>query len=640
MKETYNSNSIQVLEGLEAVRKRPGMYIGATNVRGLHHLVWEIIDNSIDEALAGYCNKIEIIINEDESITVKDNGRGIPTGIHSKTKVSTLETVFTVLHAGGKFDSDTYKISGGLHGVGASVVNALSKYLKVEVNREGEKYLMEFHNGGKILSPIQKVGTTNEQGTIVTFKPDSEIFKETTIFNFSTIEKRIKQLAFLNKGLHISLLDHRDEENTFVEYNFKNGIKDYVSELNKTIGLPLNDIFYVEGTEENIMVEFGLQYNDSYTENFFSFCNNINTHEGGTHEEGTKLALVRELNNYIKNNNKGNKNSNEEKYTWDDIKEGLTVIISVRHPDPQYEGQTKTKLGNSEVKKIVSNIVGKGLASFLLENPEDSKNIFEKIALSLKARIAAQRAKESTRRKNAMESFSLPGKLSDCETKNAEIAELYIVEGNSAGGSAKAGRDRKFQAILPLKGKILNVEKASQLKVFENNEINSIITALGAGIKEEFNGKKLRYHKVIIMTDADVDGSHIRILLLTFFYRYMKDLIENGNVYIAQPPLYKIQNGNNVKYAYSDFELGEYKEELKTKKINNFTIQRYKGLGEMNPEQLWETTMDPTNRVLLKVSVNDAFDANLICTELMGENVEPRKKFIKENAKYVKNLDI
>ncbi|AGM24590.1 DNA topoisomerase (ATP-hydrolyzing) subunit B [Spiroplasma chrysopicola] len=639
MKETYNSNSIQVLEGLEAVRKRPGMYIGATNIRGLHHLVWEIIDNSIDEALAGYCDKIEIIINDDESITVKDNGRGIPTGIHSKTKVSTLETVFTVLHAGGKFDSDTYKISGGLHGVGASVVNALSNYLKVEVNRDGEKYLMEFYNGGKILSPIQKVGTTNEQGTTVTFKPDPEIFKETTIFNFSTIEKRIKQLAFLNKGLNISLLDHRDEENTFVEYNFKNGIKDYVSELNKTIGLPLNDIFYVEGTEENIMVEFGLQYNDSYTENFFSFCNNINTHEGGTHEEGTKLALVRELNNYIKNN-KGNKNNNEEKYTWDDIKEGLTVIISVRHPEPQYEGQTKTKLGNSEVKKIVSNIVGKGLASFLLENPEDSKNIFEKIALSLKARIAAQRAKESTRRKNAMESFSLPGKLSDCETKNAEIAELYIVEGNSAGGSAKAGRDRKFQAILPLKGKILNVEKASQLKVFENNEINSIITALGAGIKEEFNGKKLRYHKVIIMTDADVDGSHIRILLLTFFYRYMKDLIENGNVYIAQPPLYKIQNGNNVKYAYSDLELGEYKEELKAKKINNFTIQRYKGLGEMNPEQLWETTMDPTNRVLLKVSVNDAFDANLICTELMGENVEPRKKFIKENAKYVKNLDI
>ncbi|KAF0852058.1 MAG: DNA topoisomerase (ATP-hydrolyzing) subunit B [Spiroplasma poulsonii] len=640
MSDNYNSGSIQVLEGLEAVRKRPGMYIGATNVRGLHHLVWEIIDNSIDEVLANFANKITIIINKDESITITDNGRGIPIEIHPKTKVSTVETVFTVLHAGGKFDSNTYKISGGLHGVGASVVNALSKYLKIEIKKNNKQYLMEFHIGGQILTPIKEVGPTNETGTIVTFLPDEKIFKETTIFSFSTIQNRIKQLAFLNKGLEISLVDLREEdEEKSVVYQFNNGIKDYVLELNKTIGAPLNDVFYVEGIEDNIIVEFGLQYNDNYSENIFSFCNNINTHEGGTHEEGIKLAIVRELNHYFKNINKNNKGS-EDKFTWDDVKEGMTIIISIRHPDPQYEGQTKTKLGNSEVKKIVSNIVGKGLNSYLLENPEDAKNIIEKINLSLKARIAAQRAKETTRRKTVMDSFSLPGKLADCETKDSNIAELYIVEGDSAGGSAKSGRNRRFQAILPLRGKILNVEKAKQIKVFENNEINSIITALGAGIKDNFNEKKLRYQKVIIMTDADVDGAHIRILLLTFFYRYMKDLIENGNIYIAQPPLYKIQNGNNIRYAYSDNELETYKEELLAKNIKNYTIQRYKGLGEMNPEQLWETTMDPERRLLLKVSVNNAFEANLICNELMGENVEPRKKFIRENAKYVKNLDV
>ncbi|GAA6237878.1 MAG: DNA topoisomerase (ATP-hydrolyzing) subunit B [Spiroplasma phoeniceum] len=639
MGDNYNSESIQILEGLEAVRKRPGMYIGATNARGLHHLVWEIVDNSIDEVLANFANKIKIIINKDESITVVDNGRGIPIEIHPKTKVSTLETVFTILHAGGKFDSNTYKISGGLHGVGASVVNALSKYLKVEVRKNNKKYVMEFHNGGQILTPIKEVGSTSETGTTVTFLPDEKIFKEITIFSFSTIQNRIKQLAFLNKGLKISLVDLReDDEEKMVVYQFNNGIKDYVLELNKTIGTPLNDVFYVEGIEDNIVVEFGLQYNDNYSENIFSFCNNINTHEGGTHEEGIKLAIVREINNYFKNINKNNK-GNEDKFTWDDIKEGMTTIISIRHPDPQYEGQTKTKLGNSEVKKIVSNIVGKGLSSYLLENPEDAKKIIEKISLSLKARIAAQRAKETTCRKTVMDSFSLPGKLADCETKDAKIAELYIVEGDSAGGSAKSGRNRKFQAILPLRGKILNVEKAKQIKIFENNEINSIITALGAGIKDNFNDKKLRYQKVIIMTDADVDGAHIRILLLTFFYRYMKNLIENGNIYIAQPPLYKIQNGNQIQYAYSDNELELYKEEL-LKQNKNYTIQRYKGLGEMNPEQLWETTMDPERRLLLKVSVNNAFEANLICNELMGENVEPRKKFIRENAKYVKNLDV
>ncbi|WFG98395.1 DNA topoisomerase (ATP-hydrolyzing) subunit B [Spiroplasma citri] len=639
MGDNYNSESIQILEGLEAIRKRPGMYIGATNARGLHHLVWEIVDNSIDEVLANFANKIKIILNKDESITVIDNGRGIPIEIHPKTKVSTLETVFTILHAGGKFDSNTYKISGGLHGVGASVVNALSKYLKVEVRKNNKKYVMEFHNGGQILTPIKEVGSTSETGTTVTFLPDEKIFKETTIFSFSTIQNRIKQLVFLNKGLEISLVDLREEdEEKTVLYQFNDGIKDYVLELNKTIGTPLNDVFYVEGIEDNIVVEFGLQYNDNYSENIFSFCNNINTHEGGTHEEGARLAIVREINNYFKNINKNNK-GNEDKFTWDDIKEGMTIIISIRHPEPQYEGQTKTKLGNSEVKKIVSNIVGKGLSSYLLENPEDAKKIIEKISLSLKARIVAQRAKETTRRKIVMDSFSLPGKLSDCETKDAKIAELYIVEGDSAGGSAKSGRNRKFQAILPLRGKILNVEKAKQIKIFENNEINSIITALGAGIKDNFNDKKLRYQKVIIMTDADVDGAHIRILLLTFFYRYMKDLIENGNIYIAQPPLYKVENSNQIRYVYSDNELELYKEEL-LKQNKNYTIQRYKGLGEMNPEQLWETTMDPERRLLLKVSVNNAFEANLICNELMGENVEPRKKFIRENAKYVKNLDV
>ncbi len=639
MGDDYNSESIQILEGLEAVKKRPGMYIGATNSRGLHHLVWEIVDNSIDEVLANFANKIKILINKDKSITVIDNGRGIPIEIHPKTKVTTLETVFTILHAGGKFDSNTYKISGGLHGVGASVVNALSKYLKVEVKKNNKEYVMEFHNGGQILTPIKEVGLTSETGTTVTFLPDENIFKETTIFSFSTIQNRIKQLAFLNKGLEISLVYlQEDDEEKMVFYQFNNGIKDYVLELNKTIGAPLNDVFYFEGIEDNIVVEFCLQYNDNYSENIFSFCNNINTHEGGTHEEGTKLAIVREINNYFKNINKNNK-GNEDKFTWDDIKEGMTTIISIRHPDPQYEGQTKTKLGNSEVKKIVSNIVGKRLSGYLLENPEDAKKIIEKISLSLKARIAAQRAKETTRRKTVMDSFSLPGKLADCETKDAKIAELYIVEGDSAGGSAKSGRNRKFQAILPLRGKILNVEKAKQIKIFENNEINSIVTALGAGIKDNFNYKKLRYQKVIIMTDADVDGAHIRILLLTFFYRYMKDLIENGNIYIAQPPLYKIQNGNKIQYAYSDNELEIYKEEL-LKQNKNYTIQRYKGLGEMNPEQLWETTMDPERRLLLKVSVNNAFEANLICNELMGENVEPRKKFIRENAKYVKNLDV
>ncbi|WP_368486424.1 DNA topoisomerase (ATP-hydrolyzing) subunit B [Spiroplasma sp. DGKH1] len=640
MNNNYDSGSIQVLEGLEAVRKRPGMYIGSTNIRGLHHLVWEIVDNSIDEVLAGYCDQIDIVINKDNSITIKDNGRGIPVDIHEKTKVSALETVFTVLHAGGKFDSNTYKISGGLHGVGASVVNALSKYLKAEVYKDNKSYLIEFHHGGKILTPLHEIGTTELRGTTITFQPDETIFKETTIFSFSIIEARIKQLAFLNKGLKISLTDLREDEVNKVTYQFANGIKDYVGELNKTIGLPVNDIFYVEGSEDNIQVEFGLQYNDSYSDNIFSFCNNINTHEGGTHEEGIKLAIQREINNYVKNLNKNNNKNNDDKFNWDDLKEGLACIISVRIPDPQFEGQTKTKLSNTEVRKIVSNIVGKGLSSYLLENPDDAKKIIEKINLSLKARIAAQRAKENTRRKTAMDSFSLPGKLSDCETKDANIAELYIVEGNSAGGSAKAGRDRKFQAILPLRGKVLNVEKAKQIKVFENNEIISIITALGAGIKDNFNSKKLRYRKIVIMTDADVDGSHIRILLLTFFYRYMKGLIEEGCVYIAQPPLYKIQHGNKVKYAYSDSELEEIKAEWKEDNINNFTIQRYKGLGEMNSDQLWDTTMNPENRLLLKVSVNNAIEANAICNELMGDNVEPRKKFIKENAKYVKNLDI
>lgn len=640
MSNNYNSESIQILEGLEAVKKLPGMYIGTTNFKGLHHLVWEIIDNSIDEVLANFANKIKIIINKNESITIIDNGRGIPIEIHSKTKVSTLETVFTVLHAGGKFNSNSYKISGGLHGVGASVVNALSKYLKVEIKKNNKKYIIEFHNNGQILTPIKEIGSTFETGTAVTFLPDDKIFKETTTFSFLIIQNRVKQLAFLNKGLKILLIDLRKEDKKkTVVYQFNNGIKDYILELNKTIGTPLNDVFYVEEIEDNIVVEFALQYNDNYSENIFSFCNNINTHEGGTHEEGIKLAIVRELNNYFKNINKNNKD-NGDKFIWDDVKEGIIAIISIRHYNPQYEGQTKTKLGNSEVKKIVSNIIGKKLNSYLLENPEDAKKIIEKISLTLKARIASQRAKETTRRKTVMDIFSLPGKLADCETKDSNISELYIVEGDSAGGSAKSGRNRKFQAILPLRGKVLNVEKAKQIKVFENNEINSIITALGTGIKNNFNNKKLRYKKVIIMTDADVDGVHIRVLLLTFFYRYMKELIENGNIYIAQPPLYKIKSNNNILYAYNDNELELYKIKLLKQNIKNYIIQRYKGLGEMNPKQLWETTMNPKQRLLLKVSINNVFEANLICNELMGQNVEPRKKFIRENAKYVKNLDI
>lgn len=629
--DEYNSESIQVLEGLEAVRKRPGMYIGTTSVRGLHHLVWEIIDNAIDEALAGYCNLIEINILKDNIIEVIDNGRGIPIDIHSKTKVSTIETVFTVLHAGGKFDSNAYKISGGLHGVGASVVNALSEKLIVEVAKNGKLYCQKFIDGGKVLTKLTEIGTTSKNGTKIIFKPDPLIFTETIEFNFSTIANRIKQLAFLNKLIEISLTDLRDEEERNIRYKFSNGIKDYVIELNHNL-TAINNVLYVNKKQDEIEVEFSFQYSEAYTDNIFSFCNNINTHEGGTHEEGLRLALTREFNNYFKNITK---DKSDNRFIWEDIKEGLTTIVSVRHPDPQYEGQTKTKLANSDARKVVNEIVGEALKKYLLENPDDAKKIIEKISLSVKARIAAKRAKEMTRRKNVIDSFSLPGKLADCESKLASESELFIVEGDSAGGSAKMGRERRFQAILPLKGKVLNVEKARQIKVYENTEIVSMITALGVGVKADFNLKKLRYHKVIIMTDADVDGAHIRVLLLTFFYRYMKGLIENGNVYIAQPPLYKIQSGNKIKYVYSDKELEEEK-----KVFNNYTIQRYKGLGEMNADQLWKTTMDPEHRILLKVNVEDVIEANDVFSDLMGDNVEPRKQFIKDNAKYVKNLDI
>lgn len=629
--DEYNWESIQVLEGLEAVRKRPGMYIGTTSVRGLHHLVWEIIDNAIDESLAGYCNLIEINILKDNIIEVIDNGRGIPIDIHPKTKVSTIETVFTVLHAGGKFDSNTYKISGGLHGVGASVVNALSEKLTIEVAKNGKLYRQEFVDGGKVLTKLTEIGSTDKTGTKIIFKPDPLIFTETVEFNFSTIANRIKQLAFLNKLIEISLNDLRDEEERNIRYKFSNGIKDYVTELNHNL-TAINNVLYIDKKQDQIEVEFSFQYSETYTDNIFSFCNNINTHEGGTHEEGMRLALTREFNNYFKN---VTKDKSDNRFIWEDIKEGLTAIVSVRHPDPQYEGQTKNKLANSDARKVVNELVGDALKKYLLENPDDAKKIIEKISLSVKARIAAKKAKEMTRRKNVIDSFSLPGKLADCESKLASESEIFIVEGDSAGGSAKMGRERRFQAILPLKGKVLNVEKARQIKVYENTEIVSMITALGVGVKADFNIKKLRYHKVIIMTDADVDGAHIRVLLLTFFYRYMKGLIENGNVYIAQPPLYKIQSGKKIKYVYSDKELEDEK-----KIFNNYTIQRYKGLGEMDANQLWETTMDPDNRILLKVNVEDAIEANDVFSDLMGDNVEPRKQFIKDNAKYVKNLDI
>ena len=634
--DNYTADDIQVLEGLEAVRVRPGMYIGSTSSKGLHHLVWEIVDNSIDEALAGYASVINITVDKDDIVTVTDDGRGMPVGIHEKTGISTVETIFTVLHAGGKFGGGAYKVSGGLHGVGASVVNALSEWLEVKVYKEGKIYYVRFENGGHTVEPLKIIGNCpeNKTGSEVRFKADPTIFTETTEFDYQVLFDRFRQIAFLNKGIKLVYRYEKDEvkEHTFL---YTGGLKEYVAFLNKNKNVLHEDIIYVEGVdpETNIAVEIAMQYNDSYTCNLYSFCNNINTVEGGTHEEGFRLAINRVINKYARDNNFIKKD--EDSLQTDDIKEGLTAIISIKHPNPQYEGQTKGKLGNAEVKKVVSDILGEGLNRFLLEHPQDSKEIIEKTITASKARIAARKARELTRRKNALEVSSLPGKLADCSTKDASISEIYIVEGNSAGGSAKQGRDSTFQAILPLRGKILNVEKARLHKIFENAEIRSMITAFGCGVGDEIDLSKLRYHKIVIMTDADVDGAHICTLMLTFLFRYLRPVIEGGYVYIAMPPLFKIQKGNAIRYAYSDIECEEYKAEF----VNNYKIQRYKGLGEMNPEQLWETTLDPKTRTLKQVTIEDAMDADMAFSMLMGDEVEPRRNFIIENAHYA-NLDI
>ena len=612
------------------------MYIGSTSSKGLHHLVWEIVDNSIDEALAGYASVINITVDKDDIVTVTDDGRGMPVGIHEKTGISTVETIFTVLHAGGKFGGGAYKVSGGLHGVGASVVNALSEWLEVKVYKEGKIYYVRFENGGHTVEPLKIIGNCpeNKTGSEVRFKADPTIFTETTEYDYQVLFERFRQIAFLNKGIKLVYRYEKDEvkEHTFL---YTGGLKEYVAFLNKNKNVLHEDIIYVEGVdpETNIAVEIAMQYNDSYTCNLYSFCNNINTVEGGTHEEGFRLAINRVINKYARDNNFIKKD--EDSLQTDDIKEGLTAIISIKHPNPQYEGQTKGKLGNAEVKKVVSDILGEGLNRFLLEHPQDSKEIIEKTITASKARIAARKARELTRRKNALEVSSLPGKLADCSTKDASISEIYIVEGNSAGGSAKQGRDSTFQAILPLRGKILNVEKARLHKIFENAEIRSMITAFGCGVGDEIDLSKLRYHKIVIMTDADVDGAHICTLMLTFLFRYLRPVIEGGYVYIAMPPLFKIQKGNAIRYAYSDIECEEYKAEF----VNNYKIQRYKGLGEMNPEQLWETTLDPKTRTLKQVTIEDAMDADMAFSMLMGDEVEPRRNFIIENAHYA-NLDI
>ncbi len=638
MKESnYGVEDIQVLEGLEAVRKRPGMYIGTTSERGLNHLVWEIVDNSVDEALAGYCKNIEVILNSNDSVTVTDNGRGIPTGIHPKTGISTVETIFTVLHAGGKFGGKGYKVSGGLHGVGASVVNALSKWLEVRIYQNGKVYFQKFENGGKAVGKLEEIDKCDisKTGTEVTFLPDPLIFTEITTFNYDILKQRIRELAFLNKGLELSLIDKRDNPKE-EKFKYDGGIIEYVKMLNQNKKPMHEDVIYVEGTEDNIEIEVAMQYNESYSSIIHSFTNNINTHEGGTHEDGVKYALSRVVNNYAKNKNMlKNKDDN---LTSDDVKEGLTLIVSCKHPDPQFEGQTKTKLGNAEVKKIANSVFSEGLEKFLLENPEEAKQIIDKCMMASRARQAAKKARELTRRKSALEVSSLPGKLADCSSKDATISELFIVEGDSAGGSAKGGRDSKTQAVLPLRGKILNVEKARIDRVFGNEEIRSLITALGTGLGDEFDISKLRYYKIVIMTDADVDGSHITTLLLTFFYRFFKPLIEEGHIYIAQPPLYQVSYGKNVYWALDENELDRIITDLP--ESAKYKIARMKGLGEMDASELCETTMDINHRTMKKVEIEDAIKADEIFNILMGEEVEPRRKFIEENATYVQNLDV
>lgn len=635
MSNNYQAEDITVLEGLEAVRKRPGMYIGTTSERGLHHLVWEVVDNAVDEALAGFCTHIEINILPNNVIEVVDNGRGIPIDIHPKYGKSALEIVLTILHAGGKFENNNYKVSGGLHGVGISVVNALSEWTEVEVRKNGKVWYQRYDRG-KPEEPVKPIADTDDHGTTVRFKPDYEIF-ETLVFDYNTLKNRLKELAYLNKGLVITITDSRKEPFKKEVFEFEGGISDFLKEITQDTEKLIKDPVHIIGEVDNVSVEVAFTYTVNQSEIVYSFVNNINTHEGGTHVQGFRTALTRTINDVGKS--QGILKEKDKNLQGNDIREGIIAIVSVKVPQPQFEGQTKTKLGNSEVTGIVSTVVGNSLKMVLEDNPADTKIIIEKILNSRKAREAAQRARELVLRKSALEVGSLPGKLADCSSKNPDECEIYIVEGDSAGGSAKQGRDRYHQAILPLRGKILNVEKAGLHKALENNEVRAMITAFGAGIGENFDIEKLRYGKIILMTDADVDGAHIRTLLLTFIYRYMVELIYNGNVYIAQPPLYKISYGKQIKYAYSDRELAEVTAEFEGDN-KRYTLQRYKGLGEMNPEQLWETTMDPEHRTLLRVSIDDARAADMLFDKLMGDKVEPRREFIEENAEYVKNLDI
>ena len=630
----YDGSNIQVLEGLEAVRLRPGMYIGGTDKTALHHLVWEIVDNSIDEALAGYCNEINIAITSDGEITVRDNGRGIPVDIHEKTGLSTVETVFTVLHAGGKFGGGGYKVSGGLHGVGASVVNALSDYLEVTVNRNGKQYFQRFEKGDSVAA-LSEIGTSEATGTFVKFKPDATIFQETVEYEYEILQRRVRELAFLNKGLKITISDERPDQEKSQEYYAEGGITEYIEYLNKGKEVLHDEIIFAEGETDGIQVEVAMQYNTGFSEGkIYSYANNINTHGGGTHDSGFRSALTRIVNKYAKEMNvlKG-----EDVLTGDDIREGLVAIVSAKHPDPQFKGQTKDQLANSEVRKITDNIFASAFDRFMLEQPKLAKIVVDKSLLAARARAAAKKSRELVQRKSPLDSLGLKSKLADCQSKDPSISEVYIVEGDSAGGSAKQGRDNKFQAILPLRGKVLNVEKARINQVYANNEIKSMIHAIGTGVGDDFDIEKVRYHKVVIMTDADVDGAHIRTLLLTFLYRYMKPLVEHGYVYIAQPPLFKITQGKKIEYLYREDELEPFMESLApTPKPN---IQRYKGLGEMNADQLWETTMDPEVRTLLQVTLDDAMEADEIFDILMGDRVEPRREFIDANATYA-NLDV
>ena len=639
MNEHYDASDIQVLEGLEAVRKRPGMYIGTTDVKGLHHLVWEIVDNAIDEALAGYCNHIEVIVNKDNSVTVKDNGRGIPVDVHPKTGISTVETVYTVLHAGGKFGGGGYKVSGGLHGVGASVVNALSKWVNVTVYKNSKVYEVKFVDGGKVAQKLTVVGECEENrtGTTVTFKPDPDIF-DTDIYDYDTLMVRIRELAFLNRGLSLTIRDDRDDEDTTGQtFMYEGGISEYVKFINQGKTVIHDDVIHLEGEENDVFFEVAMQYNSSYKENIYSFVNNINTHDGGTHEDGVKRALTRLINNYARKTNM--LKEKDEALTGDDVKEGLTMIVSCKHPNPQFEGQTKGRLGNSEVRKLADNVFSEGFERFLLENPECARTIVNKAMAACRGRLAAKRAREMTR-KSEMAVTNFFGKLSDCKSKDPKVSEIFIVEGDSAGGSAKKGRDSMTQAILPLRGKILNVEKARLDRALGNEEIRSIITAFGTGIGDEFDLSKLRYDKIIIMTDADVDGAHIRVLLLTLFYRFFKPIVEAGHVYAAQPPLFRIMHGKTRKYVLDEDELNDYLNNLDEKVRSRAEIARMKGLGEMDAEELNETTMDIEKRTLRKITVDDCVAADAIFEKLMGDEVEPRRAFIEENAIFVKNLDI